>query len=315
VNLDVYPRTQDLVPSSISPNAESPAQRIHATTNTDQPPPTTTTSPSMGSGRIDAEGRINWWRLYRFPPIVSPRAAGVAVGHTGGSGLNTDAHPTTGTTSADPAINFNNTETATSSTSSASETNRQPSNTNNTNIVVPVIVVGLQSVRPLAGGDYDGNEVGIHDGHGHRHRHGAHGDQAHAANTQRGVDTSEPPPSFASGSSETESAEDEDFDGFGSQNNQRQDHQHHHHRESQNTATAGEASRENRRSRGWQSRAAAAIRNLRPGNSRRNSSVGGAGAGGGNGEGQHVVIGGPGSRTFLIYVIGGMSFFFVFILT
>ena len=71
------------------------------------------------------------------------------------------------------------------------------------------------------------------------------------------------------------------------------------------TATAGGASRENRRSRGWQSRSAAAIRNLRSGNSRSNSSIGGAG---GNGEGQHVVIGGPESRTFLIYVIGGMSF-------
>ena len=50
-------------------------------TKTDQHPPTTTTSPSIGSGSIDAEGRISWWRLYRFPPIVS-RAAGVAVGHT-----------------------------------------------------------------------------------------------------------------------------------------------------------------------------------------------------------------------------------------
>ena len=85
VNLDANRRTQNVVPSSTSPpNAERSAQSINPTTNADQPPPTTTTntSPSMGSGRIDAEGRINWWRLYRFPPIVSPRAAGVAVGHT-----------------------------------------------------------------------------------------------------------------------------------------------------------------------------------------------------------------------------------------
>ena len=322
VNLDVNRRTQNLVPSSTSSNTERPAQNINPTTNTDQPPPTsttTTTSPSMGSGRIDAEGRINWWRLYRFPPIVSPRAAGVAVGHTGGlgsgSGSNTDAQTSTGTTSADPAINSNNPETATLSTS---ESNQQPSS-NNTNVVVPVIVVGLQSVRPLAGGDYDGNEVGFHDGHGHghghRHGHGAHGEHTHAANTQRGVDTSEPPPSFASGSSETESVTDEDFDGFGNQDNERPHHHHHHHRASQTNATpGGGSSRENRRSRGWQSRAAAAIRNLRPGTARRNSSIGGAGGGGGNGEGQHVVIGGPGSRTFLIYVIGGMSFLLSFIL-
>lgn len=247
----------------------------------------------MGSGRIDAQGRINWWRLYRFPPIVSPRAAGVAVGHTGlGSGSNTDAQTTS--TSADPANNSNNAETATLE----SNQNQQPSN----NIVVPVIVVGLQSVRPLAGGEYDGNEDGFHDGHGH----GAHGEHTNTANA---VDTSEPPPppSFASGSTETESAaEDEDFDGFGNQDNERP--HHHHHRASQTIpSSAGGASRENRRSRGWQSRAAAAIRNLRPGNSRRNSSIGGPGSGGpgGNGEGPHVVIGGPGSRTFLIYVIGG----------
>ena len=138
----------------------------------------------MGSGRIDAEGRIHWWRLYQFPPIVSPCVAGV--------------------------------------TSSASESNQQPSNS--INIVVPVIVVGLQSVRPLAGGDYDGNEMGFHDGHRHRHRHGAHSAHTHAANTQRGVDTSEPPPSFASG---TESAEDEDFDASGNQSNERPHHHYH----------------------------------------------------------------------------------------
>jgi hypothetical protein len=112
-----------------SPNAERPAQSINPTTNTHPTTTITTTSPNMGLGRIDAGGRINWWRLYQTPPIVSPRAAGVAVGHTGGSGsgsgLNTDAHASTGTivdaqatmagtTSVDPAINSNNTKTATS---------------------------------------------------------------------------------------------------------------------------------------------------------------------------------------------------------
>ncbi len=27
---------------------------------------------ASGTARIDAAGRINWWRLYRFPPIISP---------------------------------------------------------------------------------------------------------------------------------------------------------------------------------------------------------------------------------------------------
>ena len=152
VNLDVYSRTQN---PCTKLDAEWPVQSISPTTNADQPPPTTTAT-SMGSGRIEAKRRINRWRLYRFPPILSPSAAGVVVGHTGGSrsGSNTDAQASTGTTSADLAINSNNTETATLSTSSASESNQQP------------IVVGLQSVRSLDGGDYNGNEVGFHDGHG-----------------------------------------------------------------------------------------------------------------------------------------------------
>ena len=53
-------------------------------------------------------------------------------------------------------------------------------------------------------------------------------DSEHAANTQRGVDTPQPPPSFDSGSTETESTEDEDFDGFGNQGNERPHHHHHH---------------------------------------------------------------------------------------
>jgi len=59
---------------------------------------------------------------------------------------------------------------------------------------------------------------------------------------------------------------------------------------------------------GWQNRAASALRNLRPGSSggighRRSQSVSGLGADGA--QPQQPVLGSPGSRTFLIYVIGG----------
>lgn len=112
------------------------------------------------------------------------------------------------------------------------------------NTVIPVIVVGLQSVngnwRPDATpGDNEGMDI-----------FGAP------------IDSENP-------------EEMNDFDAFRNQNQQGRG-----------------------RGRGWQTRAADAIRNLRPG--RRPTSRGAA----------HPMIGGPGSRTFLIYVIGGQLFFF-----
>ncbi len=65
---------------------------------------------------------------------------------------------------------------------------------------------------------------------------------------------------------------------------------------------------------GWQNRAASALRNLRPGSGsgiggqRRSQSVSGLGGAEG-GQQQQPVVGSPGSRTFLIYVIGGSCSF------
>jgi hypothetical protein len=92
------------------------------------------------------------------------------------------------------------------------------------------------------------------------------------------------------GSGGHEIFDDDDFDGFGSLQ--------HPPELLPDEAAAGTGAGRGRegRPRGWQSRAANAIRNLRPG--RRPAPPGT----------QHSVT--PGSRTFLIYVIGGLSYFY-----
>ena len=96
------------------------------------------------------------------------------------------------------------------------------------------------------------------------------------------------------GGSGHETFDDDDFDGFGNLQ---------HPPELLPDEAAGTGAGRGRglgagregRPRGWQSRAANAIRNLRPG--RRPAPPGT----------QHLVTS-PGSRTFLIYVIGGLYF-------
>ncbi|RDX49842.1 hypothetical protein OH76DRAFT_1482666 [Lentinus brumalis] len=212
---------------------------------------------------------INLWRLYRFQPIPASQVAGHAAATTSPLPLSpsiptssipfaqdTLQPPTVRSPSASPASPQHASASADTSADPADTTSAAasppPAGDASQNMVVPVIVVGLQSV--------DMGQV-----HGHAHPHesditlpdsrDAHPDRisrpasASFDDGQRQSLFSPPPEGTASGS---------------------------------NTP----------RGRGnWQSRAATALRNLRPG--RRNGSRG------------HRAAEGTGSRTFLIYVIGG----------
>lgn len=117
------------------------------------PPPTRRTV--AGSERRPGGG-INWWRMYRFPPMVVPPGM---LGSSAASPLppsttppiapttsdSVDSSPETGASPSEPA-----------SAPTASDTQAQPQ-AQNGNTVVPVIVVGLQSVHGY--------------GHAHAHRH------------------------------------------------------------------------------------------------------------------------------------------------
>ena len=88
-------------------------------------------------------GGINWWRMYRFPPMVVPPGSGAP----GSPHLPTSPSPILATPPDTAAT------TATGDASLAAPL--QGAQTQDGNTVVPVIVVGLQSVH----------------GHGHGHRH------------------------------------------------------------------------------------------------------------------------------------------------
>ncbi|KAH9028693.1 hypothetical protein EDB85DRAFT_2255334 [Lactarius pseudohatsudake] len=124
-----------------------------AAPSSSQPTPQGTQTPRRtvaGSERRPGGG-INWWRMYRFPPMVVPH----------GSGAPGSAPSPTSPSSPAPAT-FPSTEaTATTATGDASDAlptspDLQGAQTQDGNTVVPVIVVGLQSVH----------------GHGHRHAEG-----------------------------------------------------------------------------------------------------------------------------------------------
>ncbi|KAI9064647.1 hypothetical protein FKP32DRAFT_1625454 [Trametes sanguinea] len=228
-------------------------------------------SPSEGSHTRDTEREgdterrppgIQLWRLYRFQPIHASQIAGHAAATTP-SNAPVFPHPPSTTTPSSPSaqaegprsdsdslagpsspIPSSPTDGAESSSSSA------PSGTDpNANMVVPVIVVGLQSV-----------EMGQVHGHAqppHQRHH-----------------EPEPTPSFDSRSANASTGSLDEG------------------RRSSSTISADQSAGDTTpRGRSWQSRAATALRNLRPG--RRNGSSNGQAAEG------------TGSRTFLIYVIGG----------
>jgi hypothetical protein len=107
-------------------------------------------------------GGINWWRMYRFPPMVVPPGI---LGSSPASPLPPQATaptaPTTISESADssPEAGAPPSESASAPTPTASDTQTQ-TQAQNGNTVVPVIVVGLQSVH------------GYGHAHGHRHTEG-----------------------------------------------------------------------------------------------------------------------------------------------
>ena len=255
-------------------------------------------TPTLGAGRIDALGRINWWRLYRFPPVMPPRldmanfrpalVPGSAATTTTPSGPPTlpIASSTVTSEGLDPIPTIPSLpSTSANSPSSSSDTATLPSpphpqtqDSQTPQTVVPVIVVGLQSVNSDWRPDMpppDDTEMDVFG-----HNHGLGGAEI--------------------GGSGGHEIFDDDFDGFGNLQ---------HPPELLPDEAAGTGAGRGRgigagregRPRGWQSRAANAIRNLRPG--RRPAPPGT----------QHSVTT-PGSRTFLIYVIGGLYFWPIFII-
>ena len=258
-------------------------------------------TPTLGAGRIDAMGRINWWRLYRFPPVMPPRldmanfrpafVPGSATTTTTAAATATPSSPPTlpiasstvasenlepiptiptlPSTSADPPSSSSDRATSPSSISIPPHPHTQDPLTPQT--VVPVIVVGLQSVNSDWRPDMPQPDETDMDVFGHHH-----GGDAEA------------------GGSDGHEIFDDDFDGFGNLQ---------HPPELLPDEVAGTGAGRGRgigagrdgRPRGWQSRAANAIRNLRPG--RRPAP-----------PGTQNSATTPGSRTFLIYVIGGLYF-------
>lgn len=187
-----------------------------------------------------APRRINWWRLYRFPPITAPRipnAADATAATHSPFGLNTFSPPSSSPLSSDPASPLPEMDPTLAELPfvNADEADEPPQRSH---MVVPVIVVGLQSVNTT-------NTIVPH-------HHG--------------------PMDDGEGSSES-GEEDHDADGGYPSSRHAEDHGR--------NAPAG-------RGRPWHSRAADAIRNLRPGRRPRAAPA--------------AVL--PG-RTFLIYVIGG----------
>jgi len=200
-----------------------------------------------GTESLDADPRINWWRLYRFPPITA-RSPGVA-GRLPSSSSSPPALSTTNNTSRSESTTQSDEMDATLSelpfATSDLNQDEAPDTPDTPNTVVPVIVVGLQSVNTswpappnMEDNLGDPESFGGQDDDG-REDHGAEGiPSTPAARTDGSEATGRPPPS---------------------------------------------------RGRAWHSRAAEALRNLRPG--RRNRTAPAQTA--------------TGSRTFLIYVIGG----------
>ncbi|GLB45538.1 putative RING-like zinc finger [Lyophyllum shimeji] len=215
---------------SRDPHGESTQDSSTSTTNPLGAASAETGTTQGSIPEVDAQGRINWWRLYRFPPITIPPAQGIPAAATTPS---PSAPPAQASTSSSSPISsslpmdptFAELPFADADTLSPQP---QPSPPPRAFSVVPVIVVGVQSVnanwqsQPPMEEDQDGTD-----------------EAASAPAEGDAMGTSQP--------------------------------------------------RIRGRGRGWHSRAAEAIRSLRPGRRNRNAAPANT----------------PGSRTFLIYVIGG----------
>ncbi|RPD54681.1 hypothetical protein L227DRAFT_511280 [Lentinus tigrinus ALCF2SS1-6] len=238
----------------------------------DQSSPRTRTRRHRGNADRAPPG-INLWRLYRFQPIPASQVAGHAAATTSTSLPLSPSIPTSSIplapdplqspTVGSPPEAFASLATPPNAGASASTsadpvdttsaaTSSPPAGDASQNMVVPVIVVGLQSV--------DMGQV-------HGHAHPPESDAVLSDSRDAHTDRRSRPASASFDDAQRQQPFAQPLDGSSS-----------------GTSTP--------RGRGsWQSRAATALRNLRPG--RRNGSRG------------RRAAEGTGSRTFLIYVIGG----------
>ena len=249
-------------------------------------------SPQDGEGqRLTGPGRINWWRLYRFPAIGVPRsnsaagaAAAAALSTSSANASSTALAPSSGSPMPSSGAEVASTPTATSTTHDPDARQSEDSSSGVTNAttpstVVPVIIVGLQSVNvDWRQGEHAGFNANDH--HLHNHNDDDIGDD--------GIDDIFGPFSDHDGSA------DRDADASNAA-------QH------SSTTDVTDTDANQRRGRRWRSRAADAFRSLRTrrgGEPRNGATTGDVGA---PHLTQQMPPMGPGSRMFLIYVIGGES--------
>lgn len=257
-------------PPSVSSSAEPSTAAQDSSVETDMPFRIPRFSP--GSPSRTEHTPINWWRLYRFPPITAPANRSTQASPIGQQGStpqpladsqgaqNAGTAPAAPTSIPSTPSGMADTEHA---TSVAELTGGVPSSDDNANgdeqrnVVVPVIVVGLQSVNaerqpPMPPHPHHH----LHHHHPHVHHHSPefadeNQTEGDLMDLDFGSESPMPPPMPTDLSEDTRQS----------------------------------------RNRSWQSRAADAIRNLRPG--RRAAAA------------RQTALEPPGSRTFLIYVIGG----------
>lgn len=246
----VSEREPEPVSESSTRDEPEPAES-NDTWNLPSVPENTSTAVAAPDDNPPAEAnRINWWRLYRFPAIVPPRIMLTGPAEASSSTSDRSESPSSSSSASLPAIpepSSSSSSTSTSTSSDESEHSSTPSSTTSSNVVVPVIVVGLQSVNlNVAWGHF-------------------------------------PPPPSPPPSSTPRSAPPSTI---------------HPHSEGEHETEDSDGGV--RSSRRWHSRAASAIRNLRP------SSIGSSP------RRESLVESDPnanappgGTRTFLIYVIGG----------
>ncbi|KAK7464759.1 hypothetical protein VKT23_005966 [Stygiomarasmius scandens] len=310
----------DSTPTSASPSTSLPTiTSPSATQNT-----TTATAPTTATATTNP-GRINWWRLYRFPPIAAPRAQ--AAADSVAANMTSSLAPLGGVRAGGPGPGLtrgmpgapmptqtqnpseSGSESTTTAPASPTASNNANANTNpNNNLVVPVIVVGLQSVslpwarHANANNNNNNNRNGADVGAGtsageHEHEH------EHEHEEEDGLEEADDDlvnDELAELERELISSTSSPFSSLGSGPNA-----------NANAAVNTNANANGSRGRRWQSRAANAFRSLRPGSSRQGQDTlgqmqGQGGAEGARREGPSLMdLDGPGSRTFLIYVIGG----------
>jgi hypothetical protein len=214
-------------------------------------------------------GGINWWRMYRFPPMVVPHGT-PSPGSSPASPLLPPPPPAT----APPALPEAGAPSAGEQGSTPPAVDTTQTNAQDGNTVVPVIVVGLQSVHGY--------------GHTHGHRH-TDGRDEHPPPP---LPPPPPPPPAPAMQQQQDAGQDSD---------QAQ-------QDDIPIETAADSPHTGNRERRWSSRAADALRGLRPVNGSGSGSTRREGSGSSGTEGP--IRGnddGHGSTTFFIYVIGGKN--------